>query len=148
GDERASFAIALTKDGAALFATALDRGLSLVHLRYDLAFLHHLDGIELRVWCDGHKAAETASARLRAGTLDPAAFRDGLLERKIAGIEITQEATVPPEHIASLEALGRRILDAALESALFDFDAAPEGGADHGVAKDGKVGSVRPYRPS
>src|SRR5262249_59018549 len=67
GNEQAAFAIDLTADGAALLASAIDRQLAVLHVRYDLVFEYHLDGVRLRVWCDARRAQAPAPAQAPAG---------------------------------------------------------------------------------
>src|SRR6266849_6424161 len=42
GDEQAAFAVDLTRDGAALLATAIEKKIDVLHVRYDLVFAYHL----------------------------------------------------------------------------------------------------------
>lgn len=126
GAERASFAIDLSSDGAALLASALERGLDLLLARYDLAFEYHLDAVELRVWCDVARAAAVSALHGAAGLPDPSKLREGLEASQAAGVEILAGAELPAEQRDALVAMGRKILDDALASA----SVTPPDGAD------------------
>jgi hypothetical protein len=132
GEEQAAFAVDLTRDGAALLASAIDQRLAILHVRYDLVFEYHLDGVRLHVWCDARRAQSVAQAQAAAGLLDPATLGAGLVASQLAGITIDSDTPVPADRQAALQQLGRQLLDAALAAAL--------------LAPDGK--SVRPYDDS
>lgn len=132
GNEQAAFAVDLTRDGAALLATALDRNLDVLHVRYDLVFAYHLDGVQLHVWCDARRAQSAAQAQAAAGVLDAATLRAGLVVSQVAGIEINSDTPVPADQQTALQQLGQQLLDAALSATV--------------IAPDGK--SARPYDDS
>ena len=119
GAQRATFAVELSADGAALLWQAIERGIDLVHARYDLVFEHRLDDIELRVWCDARTSHKTLSARHAAGAIDPRKVRELLTTERLAGVELTSPRPLDPAHRAELERVGQTVLDAALASALF-----------------------------
>jgi hypothetical protein len=133
GNEQATFAIDLTADGAALLADALDKQLDVLKVRYDLTYEYHLDGVQLRVWCDAHKAAGTAQLQAAAGSpIDAKALRAGLEASHLAGIEITSETPVPDDQRLALTTLGEQLLEAALKQVV--------------IAPDGK--SAKPFSDS
>jgi hypothetical protein len=132
GDEQAAFAIDLTKDGAAMLATAIQQKLAVVHVRYDLTFEYHLDGVQLHVWCDARRAQSTAAQQASSGAINSASLRTALVAAQAAGITITSDAPIPPDQETALQALGQQLLDAALAATV--------------VGPDGK--SARPYASS
>jgi hypothetical protein len=114
GNEQASFAVDLNQDGAALLARAIDQNLEVLHVRYDLVFEYHLDGVRLRVWCDAKRAQLTAQAEATTAALDPANLRTALVGSQAAGVEIESDTPIPPDQQVALQTLGQTLLDAAL----------------------------------
>jgi hypothetical protein len=119
GSQRASFAIDLSDEGAALLWNTLKLGNNLFRLRYDLVFDHRLDDIELRVWCDAQQAVQMAAVQTERGTLNPKKLGDTLVQKHLAGVEITSTRTMGDDQQMALEKLGQDLLQAALEKALF-----------------------------
>jgi hypothetical protein len=132
GDEQAAFAVDLTSDGAAMAAAAIQQKLALLHVRYDLAFEYHLDGVQLRVWCDARKAQSVAATQAAGGPIDASTLRAALVASQAAGIAIACDTPIAADQQAALQALGQQLLDGALAATV--------------VAPDGK--SARPYATS
>ncbi len=139
GWERATFFVQLNAEGAALIVSALHGGHAALHARYELTFEHRLDQARLRVWADGRKAWSAAAAASEAGSLSTPTLRDGLVSRHLAGYEVIPEAPLSDDLRERLERAGERLLDAALQSALFAPDAPREGDV---------APRLRPYEPS
>jgi hypothetical protein len=118
GNEQASFAVDLTEDGAALLSQAIDQNLDLLHVRYDLLFEYHLDGVRLRVWCDAKRAQLTAKAQATTAGLDPPTLRAALVSSQTAGVEIESDTPIASDQQAALQALGQSLLEASLASAV------------------------------
>lgn len=150
GPERATFAVELSKDGAALLAKALDGRLDILRVSYDMVFEYRLDAIKLRVWCDARAANQTVASRLAVGSLEPAQLLELLETRHLAGIELSSETEIPPAQTATLENMAHRLLDSALAGAMFSFGdgSSASGDGAHGLVVDGKVGKLRPYAES
>ena len=143
GWERASFAVELTRDGAALLWQAIEAGMALFQVRYDLRFDAHLDDVQLRVWCDVRSSLGVVADRLASGSIDPAELRERLTAERLAGTELTSEQPIPPEERETLERLGQQLLEATLANAMFDLDGAEDG--QPGLRVDGRVGRPRAY---
>ena len=109
---------------------------------------HRLADVQLRVWCDARRAHATAAAELAGGSLGPGALRESLIEKHLAGIEVTSEAPLAPEHRTALEALGAKLLQSALANALFTFEAVEGSGDGAGLLADGRGGRLRPWSES
>lgn len=144
GHQRASFACELTEDGAALLRQALERGVEVFHLRYDLTFEHRLDDLELRVWCDAERAHAVVAERLAAGPLAAGELAELVTSRRIAGIELVESGEPSAERREELAELGRGVLERALASALFT---GPTGDADAGGGGDGGALDLTRLRP-
>ncbi len=144
GSGNATFAIELTKDGAALLATALQNGLDILNVRYDLTFEYHLDAIRLRVWCDLSAASQTVAARLAAGSLSIGQIREMLVANSLAGIEITAEADMKADQ-AQLEQTANELLQTMLASSLSGLHGATSAASTNGQGSnsgDAPSGSV------
>jgi hypothetical protein len=135
GWQRATFAVAMTRDGAALLWKTIQDGPAVFQVRYDLVFDAHLDDIRLRVWCDVRSSLRVASDELAAGSLDPSALRETLTTQHLAGMELVSERPIPPEDEETLQRLGNQILESTLASALFE----------PGAGSDGSLTRLRPY---
>lgn len=120
GTQQAAFALDLDADEAALLGDAIDKELRILHATYDMVFEYHLDGVELRVWCDGRRAQAVAQAQASTGALDVSALRSSLVASQTAGISITSERPIPPDQDTSLQQLGQQLLEASLQSTLID----------------------------
>lgn len=120
GNERATFIVDLTTEGAALLLGAFDAGHDLFHVRYELQLIHVLGNVELRVWCDARSAHQTASARATAGALTPQTLRAALVEQHLAGYELTAEHQLEPAHQQQLDTLGQALLEQVLTEAFLD----------------------------
>jgi hypothetical protein len=143
GWERASFAVQLTRDGAAVAGQAVEAGLALFHVSYDLLFEAHLDDVQLRVWCDVRSSLRVVTDRLATGSVDPGELRERLTAERLAGTELITEQPVPPEDRQTLERLGQQLLEATLASALFELDGEEAG--QPGLLVDGQLGRPRAY---
>jgi hypothetical protein len=143
GWERATFTVHLTRDGAALLWQAIEAGMALFQVRYDLLFDAHLDDVQLRVWCDVRSSLGVVADRLASGSIDPAELRERLTAERLAGTELTAEQPIPPEDRETLERLAQQLLEATLASAMFDLDAEEDG--QPGLRVDGRVGRPRAY---
>jgi hypothetical protein len=120
GGQRATFAVDMTQDGAALLWKSIEDGPGLFHVSYDLVFDAHLDDIELRVWCDVRSSLQIASTRLSAGALAPSTLRETLTTQRVAGTQLTTQRPLAPDDEERLRDLGQQLLEAALASALFE----------------------------
>ncbi|MEM7052234.1 MAG: hypothetical protein AAF604_21385 [Acidobacteriota bacterium] len=129
GHQSASFLVELNADGAALLAEAIDSGTNLFELRYDLAFAHRLDGVELRVWCDSERAQGVIAEARRAGPLVLPELRQSLTERHLAGTEIVTTEPLDGAHRSALEALATEVLDQALAASFTTSDGDLDGHA-------------------
>lgn len=123
GNEQASFAVDLNQDGAALLARAIDQNLDVLHVRYDLVFEYHLDGVRLRMWCDAKRAQLMAQTQATTAALDPATLRTALVSSQAAGVEIQSDTPIPTDQQAALQAMGQTLLEASLAAAVI----APDG---------------------
>ena len=133
GSQRATFIVELSRDGAGLLRQAVDAGHDLFHARYELTFSHRLDGVDLRVWCDGRRAHEVAVAATQTGNSDLESLTSTLVDQHAAGVELVARRQLPDEYRAALDALGQRLITATLAATLFEPSA------------DGAARSVRPY---
>jgi hypothetical protein len=136
GTQRATFVIPLTAVGAGLLWHALESGTDLFHARYELVFVQRLDEVSLRVWCDGRRAHDAASARAAAGSLDVPALTSSLVDAHIAGVELVSTRAIGDEQRSALEDIGLRLLTAAISAAIVDD--APANGSP----------TLRPYSPA
>jgi hypothetical protein len=127
GWQRGTFAVTMTRDGAALLWQAIDNGAATFEVRYDLVFEAHLADVRLRVWCDVRSSLEVAADRLAGEALDPAALRQTLTSQGLAGTELLSEEPLPPDDEETLARLGQDLLDAALRSALFEANGSGNG---------------------
>ena len=150
GPERSTFAIELSRDGAALLAKAIDGRLDILSVSYDMVFEYRLDTIKLGVWCDARASNQAVAARLAAGSLEPAQLREMLETSHLAGVELSSETAIAPEQTAALEAMANRLLESALASAMFTFEQGSSGNGDgaHGLVMNGNLGKLRPYEES
>ena len=148
GAERAAFSLDLSADGASLLWQAIDRRLALFRVRYDLVFEHRLTGVRMRVWCDARKSYPAAEQWLKSGGSDPRQLRVGLMEQRLAGVELSSEDPLRSEQASALQECGQEILDRALASTLFSFDdASARRGDDSGSDSRGAGRALRlqPY---
>jgi hypothetical protein len=139
--QRASFLVQVGSDGAALLQQALTSATPLFHVGYDLGFEHALDGITLHVWCDGSRVYELTAALVKDRRVAPGELRDALAGLHAAGCQLTSDTPIAAADEAKLLAQGHALLEDMLARVLFRFDGA-DGRA--GLARDGKVGTLRP----
>ena len=147
GSGNATFAIELTQDGAALLATALQKGLDILNVRYDLIFEYHLDAIKLRVWCDLSAASQTVAARLAAGSLSVVQIRELLVANSLAGIEITTEADVKADEI-QLKQTATQLLETMLANSMGGLHDAKSGVSTNGQVSNAGGAAPRPVAMS
>lgn len=147
GSGDATFAIELTKDGAALLAMALEKGLDILNVRYDLGFEYHLDAIKLRVWCDLSAASQAVSGRLAAGSLSMGEIREMLVANNLAGIEITADADMKADQV-QLERTANQLLETMLASSMFGAGGATSGSIGDGQSADTGGKALRPMAVS
>ncbi len=120
GDEKMSFALEVTADGASVLYDTLQKNLSLLLVRYDLAFEYRLDGLKVQVFCDTHRAYSQATAQQLGGKIDLQVLTQTLISQQAAGVTVTSDMPIPPDQNNSLVELGTKILQDAIGSALFN----------------------------
>jgi hypothetical protein len=143
GSGNATFAIELTQDGAALLAKALQNGLDILNVHYDLVFEYHLDAIKLRAWCDLSAASQAVTERLAAGSLSIGQVRELLAANSLAGIEITADADTKADR-GELEKTANQLLETMLANSMFGASVASPGSASSG---EGSNAGGKPLRP-
>ncbi len=128
GQDRTTFAVALTADGAALLAGALGQGSAVLHAEYDLQIPFVLDDVEVHVWCDTAAAWKTAGDLEAAGTLTSSTLVEAVTTQHLAGSATSSRRPLSAEEQAALTDLATSVLADALPAALLD-----------------SAGKVRPY---
>ncbi|MGH8531188.1 MAG: hypothetical protein ACREV1_00310 [Gammaproteobacteria bacterium] len=148
GSERASFAVELSADGAALLWQTLEAGLDLFHIRYDLVFEHRLTDVELRLWCDARRSHEALVLRSASGPLDGTELRQTLKAQSLAGYELIAEQPLTGEHRAALDRLAENLLESALSDAFLSLE--PDASAEAlGVfPAQRRTATLRPFDPA
>jgi hypothetical protein len=144
-DQRASFQVQLTAEGAALLWQSLHGTPEapapyLLRARYELVFEPRLDAVRLRTWCDVERAWSLAEAQLAVGPLLPGELAARLHERRMAGVEVTATTPLPAEQLAAMQEIGQGLLTTMLAGALFEpADPANEAAAPRLRARDRSV---------
>jgi hypothetical protein len=147
GSGNATFAVELTQDGAALLATALQKGLDILNVRYDLVFEYHLDAIKLRVWCDLSAANQTVTGRLAAGPLSIGQMRELFVANNVAGIEITAGADMKADQ-TQLEKTANQLLETMLANSRFGPGGATSSSSTGGQGSNTDGAPLRPVSMS
>jgi len=138
GSLRATFALDVTADGAALLWRAAEQRLSVIHARFDLVYDHRLAGVSIRVWCDAMRSYPRAEAWLASGGTDVRGLLNTLTENQLAGIELTSDEPIPPAYEKELQDVAQHALTSALASAMFSDD----------KRANGSPPKLRPYAES
>jgi len=126
GSDVATFAVALTADGAALLAQALDRGQALLSAQFDLAVPYVLDDVSLRIWCDVANSCRAAADLRASGDLTPATLVKALTSRHLAGSTQTSARPLSDDERQALADLGSSLLGGLLPATLLGSDNAPK----------------------
>jgi len=120
GDHTQSFLVELNADGSALLWTALEQGLAVVHVSYELELEHRLQDVSMRVWCD---ASGLSDELLSEEDFDPLVLLEA---RSLAGVELLEDGVELDEGTRSaLIDLGRNTLATFLDG--------PARASDHAV---------------
>ncbi len=119
GDQRASALFELSPDGVAQLLAEEEQ--PQLWVRYELGFLHRVQGVELRLWCDT-RAAHRAISELDPALLTGRRLGETLSNLGLAGLRLEERAPVSPTYTERLHEIGLRMLEAALGATLLERD--------------------------
>ena len=105
GSDQVSFAVALTRDGAALLAQALGTGQVVLNVSFGTTTPFVLDDIELRSWCDVHASCDIAMDLASSGELTADSLVQALVARHLAGTSTSSQRPLSDAETQALQAL-------------------------------------------
>ena len=124
GSDQVTFAVSLTRDGAALLAQALGGGQALLNVAFTVSVPFVLDDITLRSWCDVRTSCDIAMDLANGGELSADSLVRELVARHLAGTSTSSQWPLSDAETQALQALSTLMMQ-SVPAALLAPDGKP-----------------------